>query len=173
VKVHGGQTSLVDVISSADGNPINDMNQPVPTSLAWGPDGALYVGTLSFATLFAPGGGAGGAKVYRIDPSTNAISVYASGLTAITGIAFDDRGRLYVSEWTTGVDANGPLPNGDVVVIPRGGGPNGRKVIGDQVLHFPGGVAINDGGVYVSNWSIMAGSGPGPHGQLVRFSRDN
>jgi sugar lactone lactonase YvrE len=173
VKVRNGQTSLLKVVPSADGNPINDNNQPVPTSVAWGPDGALYVGTLSFATLFGPGGGAGGAKVYRIDPNTNTISVYASGLTAVTGIAFDDHGRLYVSEWTTGVDANGPLPNGDVVVVPRGGGDKGRKVIGDQVLHFPGGVAVNDDGVYVSNWSIAGGAGPGPHGQLVRFSFDD
>jgi hypothetical protein len=94
-------------------------------------------------------------------------------LSAITGIAFGPGGALYVSEWTTGFDQNGPSPNGDVVVVPWGGGQAGRQVIGAGVLHFPGGVAVSEAGVYVSNWSIAPGEdgpfGPGNHGQLLRF----
>jgi len=82
-----------------------------------------------------------------------------------------------VSEWTTGFDQNGPSPNGDVVSIPWGGGTRGRHVLGAGVLHFPGGVGVSDGAVYVSNWSIAAGKdgpfGPGNHGQLVRFGLDD
>jgi hypothetical protein len=41
-------------------------------------------------------------------------------------------------------------------------------------LHFPGGVAVTERGVYVSNWSIAGGHygpfGPGNHGQLVRIA---
>jgi hypothetical protein len=160
VKIRNGETSVAAVLSTT--------GQPVPTSLAFGPDGALYIGTLNFE------GGPGSANVYRLDVHTGALSVYAEGLFAITGIAFDQRGRLYVSEFTTGFGPEGPLPDGDVVVIPWGGGMQGRKVLGAGSLHFPGGVAVDRTGVYVSNWSIATGEdgpfGPGNHGQLVRIS---
>jgi glucose/arabinose dehydrogenase len=163
VKIRHGHTSVATVLSH-DG-------QPVPTSLAFGPDGALYIGTLNFE------GGPGAAAVYRLAPGSDTATVYATGLTAITGIAFGAGGRLYVSEWTTGFDENGPSPNGDVVAIPWGGGQAGRQVIGAGVLHFPGGVAVTEGGVYVSNWSIAPGEdgpfGPGNHGQLLRFGIDD
>jgi hypothetical protein len=160
VKIRNGETSVAAVLSTT--------GQPVPTSLAFGPDGALYIGTLNFE------GGPGSANVYRLDVHTGAVSVYAEGLFAITGIAFDQRGRLYGSEFTTGFGPEGPLPDGDVVVIPWGGGMQGRKVLGAGSLHFPGGVAVDRTGVYVSNWSIATGEdgpfGPGNHGQLVRIS---
>lgn len=163
VKVRKGTTSLAAVLSTT--------GQPVPTSLAFGPDGALYIGTLNFE------GGPGQAKVYRYDTRTGALSVYADGLSAITGIAFGEHGTLYVAEWTTAFDQNGPTPDGDVVAIPRGGGTNGRKVIGAGSLHFPGGVGVADDALYVSNWSIAGGEdgpfGPGNHGQLLRISLDD
>jgi hypothetical protein len=113
--------------------------QPVPTSLAFGPDGASYIGTLNFED------GPGGANVYRYDPATGATTVYASGLTAITAIAFGPGGKLYASEWTTGLDENGPSPNGDVVVIPWGGGTSGRHVLGQGALHFSAGWRLPTG----------------------------
>jgi glucose/arabinose dehydrogenase len=161
VKIQHGRTSVATVLSHT--------GQPVPTSLAFGPDGALYIGTLNFE------GGPGAATVYRLAPGSHTATVYASGLSAITGIAFGHDGTLYVSEWTTGFDQNGPSPNGDVVAVPWGGGTAGRSVIGAGVLHFPGGVAVTGNGVYVSNWSIAPGEdgpfGPGNHGQLLRFAR--
>jgi glucose/arabinose dehydrogenase len=162
VRITNGVTSLATVLST------DENQQQVPTSLAFGPDGALYIGTLNFEA------GPGGAKVYRYDPRSGATKVYAEGLTAVTGIAFGDDGRLYVCEWATGFDQNGPSANGDVVVIPRGGGSAGRQVIGQGSIHFPGGVAVIGHHVYVSNWSIATGEdgpfGPGNHGQLLRFS---
>jgi hypothetical protein len=145
-------------------------SQPVPTSLAWGPGGDLYIGTLNFE------GGPGAATVYRLDHHTGELSVYATGLTAITSLAFGSHGRLYVTEWTTGFDANGPSPDGDVVSIPWGGGTDGREIIGAGALHFPTGVAVDcSNNVYVSNWGIATGEdgpfGPGNHGQLVKISQ--
>ena len=161
LKVEAGVTSLVAVL------PGTVDNQPVPTSLAFGPDGALYVGTLAF------GAGPGGAKVYRIDLATNAVSVYADGFTAITGIAFSPAGTLYVSEWTTGFGPTGPSTHGAIAVVPWGGGSSAWKLLGKGVLHFPGGVAVHNGALYVSNWSIAPGFdgpfGPGNHGMLMRF----
>ena len=156
---HSGEVSLAAVLSTT--------GQPVPTSLAWGPDGNLYIGTLNFE------GGPGGANVYRYDPYTGDLSVYASGLTFITGLNFGCHGDLYVSELSTGFGDQGPLPDGDVVKIPWGGGTDGRVTIGTGSLHFPTGVAYKDGAVYVSNWGIATGEdgpfGPGAHGQLVRI----
>jgi hypothetical protein len=160
VKAKHGTVSLASVLSTT--------GQPVPTSLAWGPDGALYIGTLNFEA------GPGGASVYRLDTDTGALSVYASGLTAITSLSFGRHGTLYVTEWTTGFGAMGPLPDGDVISIPWGGGLTGRQTIGTGTLHFPTGVAYDDGALYVSNWGIATGVdgpfGPGGHGQLLKIT---
>ncbi|MDQ2863449.1 MAG: ScyD/ScyE family protein, partial [Bacteroidota bacterium] len=62
-----------------------------PTSMVYH-NGNFYFGTLtSFPTV------TGAAKVYKLDENGN-YSVYASGLTAVLGIAFDSEGRLYVME---------------------------------------------------------------------------
>jgi hypothetical protein len=161
VKFHNGDTPSATVLSTTA--------QPVPTSLAWGPGGDLFIGTLNFEA------GPGGASVYRLNVHTGALSVYASGLTAVTSLAFGEHGRLYVTEWTTGFTATGPSPDGDVVSIPRGGGLEGRETLGTGALHFPTGVAVSHGNVYVSNWGIATGEdgpfGPGNHGQLVKISQ--
>jgi len=159
VDKHSGAVSLAAVISKN--------SQPVPTSLAVGPDGNLYIGTLNFEA------GPGGATVYKLDVHTGELSAYATGLTFITGLNFGCNGDLYVSEFSTGFGAQGPLPDGNVVKIPWGGGVNGRETIGTGSLHFPTGVAFKDGALYVSNWGIATGeansAGPGAQGQLVRI----
>lgn len=69
--------------------------EPVPTDVAIGPDGAVYVSSL-------PGGpespvlGARGA-VFRINPASGATSTWVDGLLTPTGIAFDGSGNLYVA----------------------------------------------------------------------------
>jgi hypothetical protein len=160
VKVRNGTTSLATLITSAS-NP-----QQVPTSLAWGPDHKLYIGTLNFENF-------GHSSIYRYDPETGALDVYATDLTAVTALAFGAHGKLYVTEWTTAFGATGPSPDGDVIAIPWGGGQAGRQTLGTGDLHFPTGVAVLDGEVYVSNWGIQPGSGPGPHGQLVKLNRSH
>ena len=92
--------------------------------------------------------------------------------TAVVDIAFGPDGSLYASEFTT--DAATFSPVGAVVRVR----PNGhRTVLGTDVLHYPGGVAVDrHGKVYVANWSILpAGGAPGfpadARGQVVRLSR--
>jgi hypothetical protein len=126
--------------------------QAVPTSVAWGPDGALYVGELTGFPFVK-----GAARVWRIAPG-QAPKVYASGFTNIVDLAFDRSGRLLVlqisKEGLFAGDPNGALIRVDVK---RGAK---RTELAKGKLTFPGGVAVGwDGSIYVSNKSIFAGAG--------------
>jgi hypothetical protein len=88
------------LIDGPDGMPI--ATESVPTSVAQGPDGALYVGELSGD--FAP---VGSARIHRIPPG-EAPQVYAEGFTNVIDLAFDRHGRLLVLEiaktlWNLGI----------------------------------------------------------------------
>lgn len=69
--------------------------EAVPTDVAIGPDGWLYVSSL-------PGGpedgslGANGA-VYRVNPATGTVQEWVTGLVSPTGLAFDGSGNLYIA----------------------------------------------------------------------------
>lgn len=68
--------------------------QAVPTSVAIGPDGALYVGLLAGTSP------AGSAAVYRV-AANQAPHIVASGFSAITDIKFDRAGQMLVLEYDT------------------------------------------------------------------------
>ncbi len=134
----------------------------VPTCLAKGPDGALYISQLT-----AAGNTATAASVYRYVPSTGSMSVWATGFSAVTGCGFGASGDFYVTEFdTTGFPPSGP-PAGAVVQI----SPNGtRTVLGTGKLFAPSGfLAGPDGSIYVSNNSTAAGSGGPVTGQVVKI----
>lgn len=75
--------------------------QPVPTSIAIGPDGAYYVGELK--GFPAP---TGESRIWRVEPGTRhadcatspACSVVADGFTSIVDLTFGPDGTLYVTE---------------------------------------------------------------------------
>jgi hypothetical protein len=126
--------------------------QAVPTTVTWGPDGALYVGELTGFPFVK-----GAARVWRIAPG-KAPKVYATGFTNIVDIAFDRWGRLLVlqisKEGLFAGDPNGALIRVDVK---RGAK---RTELAKGKLTFPGGVAVGgDGAIYVTNKSIFAGGG--------------
>lgn len=79
--------------------------QPVPTSVAIGPDGAYYVGELTGVTP-ALSDAPGLSRVWRIDPGARnvtcpsaACQVVVSGLTSVIDVEFGPDGALYVVEW--------------------------------------------------------------------------
>ncbi|MBM4437805.1 MAG: ScyD/ScyE family protein, partial [Actinobacteria bacterium] len=77
-------------------------DNPVPTGLALGPDGALYV------TLFSPYPYARGrGSVARLTPAGQ-VSPVVIGLTTPIGVAFDSQGRMFVLEFSGGADPAGP-----------------------------------------------------------------
>jgi hypothetical protein len=118
----------------------------VPTEVQRGPDGALYVSTLS-GVPFAPGA----AKIYRVAGGTP--TVYADGFKAITDFTFGRDGSLYVLEY-----ASGPFltPPGRVVHVAR----DGTRTVITTALTNPTGILVDHHGViYVSNLGDQAAVG--------------
>jgi sugar lactone lactonase YvrE len=123
-------------------------DQSVPDALAAGSDGALYVGE------YTGGDQAHGtARIWRVVPG-QAPTLFATGLTSITALAFGPDRSLYAAEFD----------RGDVVRI----APDGSRSVVVRHLHYPGGLAVApDGTLYVSNWTV-AGSKPAKRGSLRR-----
>ncbi len=135
--------------------------QAVPTSVAVGPDGTLYVSELS-GFPFQPGF----ARIWRVLPG-RAPTVYAGGFTNISSIAFDRRGRLLVLEINRAGLRNATAP-GELIRLEGG---SRRTVLASAGLASPTGVAVApDDSIYVSNNGTSPGSGQGPHGEILRLS---
>jgi hypothetical protein len=127
----------------------------VPTSVAIGPDGAIYLGQLTGFPFPV-----GGARVYRIPAEGGTPEVFLTGFTHIIDLAFGHDGSLYVLE----IAKNGLLAafgGGDwtgALIRVRPDGTRTELVPG--ALFAPGGVAVGrDGALYVTNNSIFSGTG--------------
>ena len=129
---------------------------PVPTSVAVGPDGAYYVGNLT-GFPFPPGG----ASVFRVAAGEEP-TVYADGFTNVIDVEFGADGTLYVLEIShaglaSGDPEAGP-PMGGLWMVPSGGGE--PALIASDGLVMPGGLAVaDDGTIYVSTCTVCAGAG--------------
>jgi len=143
-------------------NPVTVKAQAVPTSIAVGPDGALYVGLLRGVPSVP-----GTAYIYRVVPGHHP-KIWARGLTAVTAIAFDRKGRLLATEYSTGGLLSPPTTPGALVRISR----NGHTVTTLPVsgLFQPTGLAIGSHGVvYVSNFGNSLATAAHP-GQILRIT---
>lgn len=84
---------------------------PVPSGLAFGPDGALYVALLAGYPF--PQGGAG---IYRLDDKNgngnaldpDEVKMVVDGLTSAVSVAFDAKGVMYTSEYSMDLLKNTP-----------------------------------------------------------------
>jgi hypothetical protein len=145
---------------------LGGLSDAVPTCVAQGPDGALYVGTLALAELF--GRGPGQALVYRVDPARtdpgdldrvlHVASVWARGFDTISSCTFAPDGDFLATEMFAG-------GTGDVVRVPFRH-PEQKTRFGHGQVILPTGIAAGLGAVYVSSFgsSVEAGTG-----QVVRF----
>lgn len=140
--------------------------QAVPTAVAAGPDGALYVGELGGIPSDP-----GTSDVYRVVPG-HAATVYARGFTAISDIAFDSQGRLLVLELDRkGLNDPG-LNDGHPAAgaIIRVAGDGAKTTLVSTGLDFPTGLAVaRDGTLYVATYgTTSAGSSHG--GEIVKVT---
>jgi hypothetical protein len=127
---------------------------PVPTSVVKGPDGALYISQLT-GFPFTPGV----ASIWRLVPG-QAPTVYASGLTNMTDLAFGPDGSLYAVEIASNGLLNGPI--GALKKITPGGSTH-QTVLGG--IFAPYGVAFRGNDVYMSTCAVCVGGG-----EVIKFA---
>lgn len=180
IEVRAGQSPRVFAVL-----PRHDGADAVPTSLAVGRNGNIYVGELN-------GENFGTARVDILSP-TGALIGHVDGFTTITGIAVGSDNTLYVSELFGGfgdsaflragtkamlagtkrpagvtasrVSAAGFDAPGQVVTVR----PNGTR--SSQLVPLPAGLAVDAGNhLFVSAWSVLPGSDPDFSGQVWRLS---
>jgi sugar lactone lactonase YvrE len=144
-----GQISRVSDISASQGH-------IVPTAIAY--HGNFYVGNLNTFPIVP-----GSSKILKITPSGQ-VKAAVEGVTAVLGVVFDGRARMYVLETSTA--AGDPTPfTGKVIRVD----PSGLQTEIASGLFFPTGMTLGpDGALYVSN----VGFGPPPvgMGEILRIT---
>lgn len=140
--------------------------QPVPTSVAVGPDGAYYVGELTGITAEEIAGDVvtGSSRVWRVEPGARNVvcpsadcEVVVSDLTAVIDLAFGPDGDLYVVEfdqngWFTAVEADPPDPAGGAIQNCDVGTGECEVVVDGLVL--PGAITFDEEG---NLWLLESG----------------
>lgn len=123
--------------------------EAVPTAVARGPDGALYVGQLTGFPFLQ-----GLANIYRVLPG-HAPIVHCGGFKAIMDLAFGADGSLYVVENATGGLFFAPNTGRLTRVAP-----DCSRTTVLSGLNRPTAVAVGaDGALYVTNNGVTAGAG--------------
>ncbi|WP_207555994.1 ScyD/ScyE family protein [Intrasporangium flavum] len=151
---HGGSTvgvlPPVPTTKAAEGLPVGFPADAVPTDVVKGPDGAWYVSQLVGYPFEA-----GASTIWRIVPGHRP-KAYATGLTNVTSLAFDEHGRLYAVELSaTGLLSGGP---GDLVAVKPWS--SSHRVVAAG-LPLPYGVAIRGESAYVTTCSTFCPPGAG------------
>jgi hypothetical protein len=137
--------------------------QAVPTGVVKGPDGAYYVSQLTGFPFPV-----GGARIFRVNPSTGAYTTYATGFTNAIDLAFGRDGTLYVLEIDSDSILGGSTAGG-LLAVRRGGGTPRRIALPAGTLVEPGGIAVGrHGELFVTNHSREAGAG-----QVLRIDLDD
>ena len=117
----------------------------VPTAIAY--HGNFYVGNLDTFDPIGPGA----SKIYKITPSGQ-IKIDTNGVSLVTGVVFDNRGRMYVLELGTDPSTFTPF-TGQIVRID----PSGRQTVivsnaNAPMMFFPTAMTFGpDGSLYVSS----------------------
>jgi hypothetical protein len=145
--------------AGAENNPASDKYpatvgcDPVPTGVASGPNGRIYVSTLGALTP-------GAARVYVLTPGGKEVR-RIEGLNPLTGIAVDHEGVVYASELTgdTPIDMVDPTqpPVGRIVRINKNGD------LSYAPVGLPQGLEFKNGKLYASALSLVPDGG-----QVVR-----
>jgi hypothetical protein len=143
-----GSIHLLATLPSTPAPPPFNQSESVPTRVRRGPDGALYVSTLTGAPFLA-----GAAAIYLMGAG-HTPEVYAGGFKAITDFVFAPDGGMYVLQYATGfLFFNEP---GSLIHV----APEGTRTVLVEGLAQPTGLALGrDGSIYVSNRGTSVGTG--------------
>ncbi|MPZ17301.1 MAG: ScyD/ScyE family protein [Luteitalea sp.] len=146
--VDAGGNDLVSVDAAGDITTFAVLPEnPVPTAVAIGPDGAYYVGVLT-GVPFAEGE----AQIFRVVPDEEP-TVFLEDFTTIVDLAFGPDGSLYVLQHATG---SGFADPGQLIRVGRDGT---RSVVVEDLVR-PTSVALGpDGTIYVTNNAVSIGGG--------------
>jgi len=156
----------VAACATAPNNPGTTGCDPVPTGIAEGPDGLLYVSTLGSEVE-------GAGRVYVLDEDGKEVD-RIEDLDSPTGIEVDRHGRVYVSNVVEGApQGEGPPPAdfdpatvGELTRIDRDGSRYTAQVT------MPTGLTIDHGRLYASAWSIAGFLGQADRGEIVSVGWD-
>ena len=148
LRVRHGKVKLVKVFR--DESTSQGKVQSVPTDVAVGPDGALYVSELTGFPFVK-----GAAKIYRIKPGHKP-TVYANHLTNVTSIAFGKDGKLYAVQISNEGLQTGPTGSLWRVASKKSGKAH-KNLTGD--LFAPYGVAIKGHNAYVTTGAVAPAMG--------------
>jgi len=155
-----GETSILAVIPGLPGQQANPDRggameiDPVPTGLAWAPDGGLYVSTLSGGP-FIPGT----AALFHV-AMDGTVTQVAGGLTMLGDVAVAPDGSIYVVTMSDNfIDPAGPAPGSIVKVDPQ----TGASTTVLSGIPFPGSIVFDDNGnAYITAMvSLPAGTPAG------------
>lgn len=139
-------TGVVSLVTTLPPTPTG--SEPVPTEVVRGPDGALYVSTLTGVPFTA-----GAAAIWRVAPGA-APQIYQGGFKTITDFDWGPDGSLYVVQY-----ASSPTFFGQPGLLIRVA-PGGARTVLNSALTNPTGVLAGpDGAIYVSNKGNVAGVG--------------
>jgi glucose/arabinose dehydrogenase len=164
----GGTARVIAYIPNEGGESgTTGTRDSTPTCIAQGPDGMLYVGTLDLLTNFDDG--PGHSQVWKVDPNStdwqHNATIWARGLTTITGCTFDQAGNFWAAEM---FQPNVAGPPGDLAVVSFSD-PTSIEHVGGGSLLLPGGVAQGpDGAMYATTGSAAANG----DGGVVRVATD-
>ncbi len=153
LRVQGGHVSTITAfgtpgIAPVPFPPFAIPVDPVPTGVVVGPDGAYYVSELT-GFPFVPGF----SRIHRVVPGQPS-TIYASGLTNVTDLAWHD-GDLYAVQIADAGLASGGPPIGSLVRVNPGSA--ATTVAGG--LFAPYGIAVHGDDAYVTTCAVCAGGG--------------
>jgi hypothetical protein len=133
--------------------------EPVPTGIALGPDGWLYVSSLPGGPEDASLGARG--SVLKIDPDDGEIRTVATGFVGSTGVAVSPKsGTVYVAEMF-----GGPEGTGQISVVPRGAATPSVLL----AISSPAAISLAKGKLYVTTDAFVLGeTGPQPIGKVTQ-----
>lgn len=160
------ETITTGACAGAENNPGTTGCDSVPTGIAFGPDGYLYVATLGAERPNA-------ARVYKVHPRTGDVKRTIRNLTGLTGVAVDPRGNVYVSQLFFNLPEfgeQGPPPDFDPSTVGRilRISPKGKRTTASVTM--PTGLEWHRGRLYASAWSTAHFFGIQDAGQVVSLS---